>query len=104
MRQLARKPTHPGAILKLDVLPALGLTVTQVAADLGISRQILHRILSEKSPITAEMALRLGKYLGNGPDVWLNMQKNYDLRQAEKRLGHKLGQIGKVKENRSVQV
>ena len=100
MSQLARKPTHPGAVLKLDVLPALGLSVTKVAADLGVSRQILHRILSEKAPVTAEMALRLGKYLDNGANVWLEMQKNYDLWQAEKKLGRKLGQIAKAKENR----
>jgi antitoxin HigA-1 len=100
MRQLARKPAHPGAVLKLDVLPALGLSVTKVAADLGVSRQILHRILSEKAPVTAEMALRFGKYLDNGANVWLEMQKNYDLWQAEKKLGRKLGQIARAKENR----
>jgi antitoxin HigA-1 len=93
MRQIARKPTHPGAVLRLDVLPTLRLPVTKVAAELGVSRQILHRILSQKAPVTAEMALRLGKYFGNGPDVWLNMQQNWDLWHARRKLGRTLERI-----------
>jgi antitoxin HigA-1 len=90
---MAHKPTHPGAVLKYDVLPALGLTVKAAAADLGVTRQILHRILAGKGPVTAEMALRLGKYCGNGPDLWLSMQTNYDLWHAKRKLRRELGRI-----------
>jgi len=54
-----RMPTHPGAVLREDVLPALGVTVVRAAADLGVTRQTLHRILSESSAISPEMALRV---------------------------------------------
>ena len=77
-----RIPTHPGALLREDVLPALGMSVTAVASALGVSRQMLHRILSEKSPVTPEMALRLGKFCGGGPGVWMRMQTNHDIARA----------------------
>ena len=70
-----RRPTHPGAILREDVLPDLQMTVTEAAGRLGISRQTLHKILAERSPVTAEMALRLGKFCGNGPGLWLRLQQ-----------------------------
>lgn len=82
-----RQPTHPGAILREDVLPGLkGLTVTGFARALGVSRQTLHSLLSERSGVSAEMALRLGTLLGNGPQLWLEMQTRYDLWQAQARL------------------
>ena len=68
-----RPPTHPGAILREDVLPALAMSVTGVAKALGVLRQQVRRIMSETAPIT-QMALRLGKFCGNGPDLWLRMQ------------------------------
>ena len=77
-----RIPTHPGAILREDVLPALGMSVSAVAGALGVSRQMLHRILSEKSPVTPEMAVRLGKFCGDGPGVWMRMQANHDIVRA----------------------
>jgi len=74
-----RKPTHPGEILREDVLPTIALPKTRIAAALGISRQHLDRVLKEDAPVTPEMALRLGKFIGNGPNVWANMQVSYDL-------------------------
>ncbi|MEY3799028.1 MAG: hypothetical protein RLZZ406_329 [Pseudomonadota bacterium] len=62
-----RPPTHPGAILREDVFPTLGISVTEFAKRLGISRQTLHSVLAEKSSITPELALRIGAFLGNGP-------------------------------------
>lgn len=79
-------PTHPGEILRDDILPALGLTVAEAAKALRISRQTLHRILSEKMAVSPEMAVRLGKFCGNGPGLWLRMQAAYDLWHAERRL------------------
>jgi addiction module HigA family antidote len=80
------RPIHPGEILREDVLPTLGISVSQAARDLGISRQTLHAILAERAPITAEMAVRIGKWVGNGARLWLAMQESYDLCGAEERL------------------
>ena len=79
-----RPPTHPGAILREDVLPALGITVSAAAAQLGVTRQQLHRVLAETSAISPEMAVRIGKFCGNGPGVWLRMQNTFDLWRAER--------------------
>ena len=78
-------PPHPGEILKEDVLPELGLTVTEAAAALRVSRVALSRVLNGRAAVSADMALRLGDWLGNGADVWLRMQAAYDLWQASKR-------------------
>ncbi|RMB11945.1 HigA family addiction module antitoxin [Eilatimonas milleporae] len=77
-------PTHPGAILREDVLPALGITKTDAARALGISRQTLYDILAEKQPVTPAMAVRIGKFCGNGADIWLNMQAAHDLWHAKR--------------------
>jgi antitoxin HigA-1 len=76
---------HPGAILREDVLPALRMSVTEAAGKLGVSRQTLHGILAEKHAVTPEMAVRLGKFCGNGPQIWLRMQQAHDLWQAERK-------------------
>lgn len=75
----ALPPMHPGELLREDVLPALGRTRAEIARLLGVSRQTLHNILSERAPVTPEMALRLGKLCGNGPELWLALQSHYDL-------------------------
>ena len=86
-------PVHPGVLLRDDVLPALRVTVIEAARCLRVSRQTLHRIMAGTTCITPEMALRLGKYCGNGPGLWLRMQQAYDLWQAERRLGTELARI-----------
>jgi antitoxin HigA-1 len=88
-----RKPTHPGEVLREDVLPALSLSVAAAANQLGISRQSLYKVLGGKSAITPEMALRLGKWCGNGPGLWLRMQQACDLWEAEQALGPALDAI-----------
>lgn len=75
---------HPGELLREDILPALNKPKTEIARLLGISRQTLYDILDEKQPVTVAMALRLGKLIGNGPVFWLNLQRAYDLEQAER--------------------
>lgn len=92
-----RRPTHPGAILREDVLPDLQMTVTEAAGRLGISRQTLHKILAERSPVTAEMALRLGKFCGNGPGLWLRLQQQVDLWDAERAMAGELAKISLAK-------
>lgn len=77
-------PMHPGELLREDVMPALGRTRAEIARLLGVSRQTLHAILTERAPVTPEMALRLGKLCGNGPDLWLALQARYDLERLRK--------------------
>lgn len=95
-RPLKRQPTHPGEILREDVLPALGISVSEAARRLGISRQQLHRVLACTHPITTEMALRIGKFAGNGPSLWLRMQQAHDLWHAEQRMKDELSEIETV--------
>ena len=92
-RPLKRPPIHPGEILREDVLPSLGISVSEAARRLGISRQQLHRILACTHPITPKMALRIGKFAGNGPGLWLRMQQNYDLWYAEQQMKDELSKI-----------
>ena len=75
----ALAPTHPGEILREDILPALGRSKTEIARLLGISRQTLHDLLTEKQPVTVPMALRLARLVGGTPESWLNLQLYYDL-------------------------
>lgn len=77
-------PPHPGETLREDVLPALGLSVTQAAAELGVNRVTLSRILNEKAGISVDFALRLEAWLdGPSAEVWLKGQLAYDLWQAK---------------------
>lgn len=79
-------PPHPGETLRDDILPALGLSVTEAAAQLGVTRAALSRVLNGRAAISPEMALRIEKWLGveNGgqADLWLAEQTSYDLWQA----------------------
>ena len=81
-------PPHPGLTLRDDVLPALGLTVTEAAAQLGITRAALSRVLNGRAAISSEMALRLEGWLGvehgGRADLWIALQASYDLWQARK--------------------
>lgn len=95
-RPLKRPPVHPGEILRKDVLKNLGLSVSEAARRLGVSRQQLHRILACTHPITTEMALRIGKFAGNGPGLWLRMQQVHDLWYAENRMTIELSKIQTV--------
>jgi antitoxin HigA-1 len=86
-------PMHPGELLREEILPALNRAKTEIARLLGVSRQTLYDILDEKQPVTPAIALRLGKLCGNGPDLWLNLQKRYDLQRAAQELGDKIKAI-----------
>lgn len=98
IRDPARAPTHPGEILREDVLPVLDMPVldmpVQTAAKrLGVSRQTLHRILAGTHPVTSAMALRLGKFRGNGPALWLSLQQAFDLWHAATTMADELAKI-----------
>ena len=92
-----RAPTPASAILREDVLPSIGEPVMTVAKKLGVTRQHLHRILAEQAPVSPEMALRLGKFCGNGPGLWLRMQQAYDLWHAERALKAEIAKIPTAK-------
>lgn len=88
-----REPIHPGLILREDVLPALQISVSEAARQIRVSRQTLHRIMNGSLGISPEMAVRLGKFCGNGPGLWLRMQMNYDLWHAENKLSTEIQRI-----------
>jgi antitoxin HigA-1 len=89
-------PVHPGALLREDILPHVTMSKTNIAEALGVSRAQLYAILSEDAPVTAAMALRLGKLFGNGPEIWLNMQSNYDIKTLSAKMKKELDAIPRV--------
>lgn len=82
LRNPNRKPTHPGAVLREDVLPDLGMTQGRMAQLLGVSRVTLAQLLHEHRALSGDMALRLEKLLGTSAESWLNMQQAVDLWDA----------------------
>jgi len=79
-----KNPPHPGELIG-DNLEELRISITKAATGLGITRQQLHNLISGRSGITPEMAVKLEKALGSTADTWLKMQMNYDLAQVRKR-------------------
>jgi addiction module HigA family antidote len=90
MTRRERRPIHPGEVLAEDVLAELGLNANQVGAALGIPANRISEILRGRRSITADTALRLGRWLGSSPQFWLNLQRAYDLEVAEAELGEKI--------------
>lgn len=86
-------PPHPAEIIREDILPELGLSITEAAKQLGVNRVTLSRLLHGKSAITADMALRLHAWLGENspsPESWLHQQANYDLWLASQKMQHNI--------------
>ena len=83
LRNPKRRPTHPGAILRDDVLPALDMTQTKLAEHLGVSRLSVSELLHEKRALSPEMAARIAKLLRTTPESWLRMQEAVDLWEIE---------------------
>jgi antitoxin HigA-1 len=79
---MMKTPPHPGRIVRQECLEPLGLSVTDGAIALGVSRNALSELVNEKRGISAEMAIRLSKAFGSAPEVWAGMQLNYDMAQA----------------------
>jgi addiction module HigA family antidote len=90
-------PVHPGEILREEFLIPNGLTAGKLAKALNLPRKRIERIVDETTGITADTALRLGKFFGTTPDFWLNLQSHYDLLLAKKEIGKKIAKIGPLK-------
>ena len=88
-------PPHPGETLREDVLPELGLTVTDAAKQLGVSRVALSRMINGRSAISADMAIRLAQWLGGDAEIWLRLQMQYDLWNAEKKTRSKVKPVNR---------
>jgi addiction module HigA family antidote len=84
------RPTHPGEVLREDVLPSLDKPKAEIAKLLGVSRPTLYDVLNEKRPISPNLALRLGKLVGGGPEIWLSMQQAYDLAETKAEIADEL--------------
>ncbi|MCH8081650.1 MAG: HigA family addiction module antidote protein [Proteobacteria bacterium] len=85
-------PSNPGVIVK-QILDENEVTITAAAIAMGISRQLLHLIIAGNAAITADTAVRLGAYFGNGPDLWLNLQNKYNIYRANMRLEKEVKRI-----------
>ena len=79
-------PTHPGEILREDYIKERGLTVTQVAKGLGVARENLSAIVNGRAGISPELAVKLSEAFGNTTQFWVNLQKNYEVWHAEKKV------------------
>jgi len=81
-RQMKRRPTHPGEMLREDFMPDFGLTFVGLAQAVGVSRQSINELLRGRRAVSPEMALRLSRLFGNSPEFWLNAQRAVDLWDA----------------------
>jgi antitoxin HigA-1 len=92
-------PVHPGEIIKEDILPSVGLSVTAAAKALGVSRQMLHDILAGRKPLSAVMCLKMARLFGGSPEVWMRLQAAYDLKKSEqnKKVMQRVARIVPVK-------
>jgi addiction module HigA family antidote len=87
------RPTHPGEMLREDFLPDYGLTVSNFAKALGVSRQTVNELLRERRAVSPEMALRLSRLFGNSAEFWLNVQREVDLWEASRSIKKKIERI-----------
>jgi len=96
LRNPNRKPTHPGAILREDVLPALGMTQTELAKRLAVSRLTVSELLHEKRGLSADLAIRLGRLTDTSPESWLRMQETLDIWELNRSKAGEYAQIEKL--------
>src|SRR6266481_2556672 len=97
-------PVHPGEIIREDILPETGLSVTAAAKALGVSRQMVHDILAERRPLSAVMCLKIARLFGSSPEFWIRLQAEYDLKKAaqDKKVMARVSRIVPVKPVREV--
>ena len=90
---IKRRPTHPGEMLREDFLPDYGLTTSELAEAVGVSRQSINELLRERRAVSPEMALRLARLFGNSPEFWLNAQRAVDLWDATQAIKNDVARI-----------
>jgi addiction module HigA family antidote len=83
-RDPKRKPTHPGEVLREDILPTLAMSQTELAKRLGVSRLSVSELLLGKRALSADMAVRIGRFTNTSPESWLRMQASVDLWELER--------------------
>ena len=103
LRNPNRRPTHPGAVLREDVLPALKMTQTEFATLLGVSRLSVSELLHEKRALSPEMSVRIAKLLNTTPESWLRMQEALDLWEVQQEPG-KLSAVRPLPKSRLAEV
>lgn len=81
-QKMRRPPTHPGYVVRLE-LDELGMSISDAAQRLGVARRTLSELVNENRGVSPEMALKLGRFFGNGTELWMNMQTRYDRWQVE---------------------
>lgn len=86
------KPVHPGVILK-EIIGELGISQVRLAHDIDVSPMRVSHVINGSRPVTADLALRLGKYLGQSPQFWMNLQSSFDMQTAEMQIGAKMKRI-----------
>lgn len=99
-------PVHPGEIIREDILPSIGLSVTAAAKALGVSRQMLHDILAGRRPLSAVMCLKMARLFGSTPELWMRLQAAYDLKKVEqdKKIMRRVARIVPVRPAEEVRV
>ncbi len=97
MKRMEREPTHPGEILREEFLIPYGITQSALAQSLHTSFRAINELVNGKRGVTTEMALKLAKYFGTTPQLWLNLQNSYDLYRIGSKKGHLLEEIAPFK-------
>jgi addiction module HigA family antidote len=92
-REMIRRPTHPGEMLREDFLPDYALSVAALAKAAGVSRQSVNELLRGRRAVSPEMALRLSRLFGNSPEFWLNAQRAVDLWEASRSIQSDVARI-----------
>lgn len=93
MLKLKRKPTHPGEMLNEEFLKPLEISQSQLAEVIGVSFRSINQLVNEKRNLSSEMAMKLSKYFGTSPELWLNLQNQYDVYYVSKYISKELNQI-----------
>ena len=94
-------PVHPGEVLREEFLRPMNLSPYAVARAVGVPRTRIERLANEQTAVTADTALRLGRYFGTAPAFWMGMQAQYDLERAQDEMGAELGKITSVRDVKS---
>src|SRR6266446_1627581 len=103
--RMTRAPVHPGVFFERNILPEFRRqrrTIGEIARLLDVSRQTLHRVMTGRAAVTPEMAARLGKPCGNGPDLWLNLQARHDAWEVTHGLADELKKSPTLSEEKSI--